>query len=304
MKKDLNKIFLKDDVDQLEKLLLDEKNKDIDIDIFLKKPLFTNSKYKTKIVHSCCFYGSINCLKFLYGLDFPLDIADSNGFYPFQMALLNGQMIVLDFFDDIALNYDKFKAQNFESIHLAVYSNSIPIISKFLLKGHNINLLDSQLRTPIYFSLFNETEELINFLIENGSDINIPIFNNEYILEICCKNKLFKIINLLIEKNCNPFQKTLEGLPLFFYLITLNQNEIIDYFLNSKKKININFQDEDGWTALHFAVQYKNLNLCLKFISYGANINIKTNSGFTVTRLSYGFSKKIYQFFINKGGQI
>ena len=48
-----------------------------------------------------------------------------------------------------------------------------------------------------------------------------------------------------------------------------------------KAKINLDYQDEDGYTALHYAVEcgYKEL---IKFlIDSGANLSLKTNKGHT-----------------------
>lgn len=89
-----------------------------------------------------------------------------------------------------------------------------------------------------------------------------------------------------------------------FKLIANNRIKEISNFVNSKKKININVQDEDGDTPLHIAVFMCNFEACKILLENNANIYIKDKWGQTALhRICFCMDKnnsiKIINDFLN-----
>lgn len=82
------------------------------------------------------------------------------------------------------------------------------------------------------------------------------------------KNNIDNVFQFVRLNNLNEFKKTVDRDNVNLYINEYNQNllheaisnnslDIIDYLF--KINININYQDEEGKTPLHYAVLYKNI---------------------------------------------
>ena len=75
--------------------------------------------------------------------------------------------------------------------------------------------------------------------------------------------------------------------------------EVLDYLIS--KKVDLNAQDEDGWTALHFAVMANAASSVKALLAAGAKTDIKNSDGDTAEMLAQGSKAGIKKLF-GKGG--
>jgi uncharacterized protein len=85
-------------------------------------------------------------------------------------------------------------------------------------------------------------------------------------------DKVMKLLSELGIDSCDGYLRT----PLIW--ATFHNNiELLDWLI--KNGANINHQDRNGYCALHFAGQQKNLDSAKLLIDKGANINLTDNHG-------------------------
>ncbi|KAG4087429.1 ankyrin repeat-containing domain protein [Neocallimastix lanati (nom. inval.)] len=139
----------------------------------------------------------------------------------------------------------KILNNEFKLLIKAVENNSLDVLK--ILYNHGIDLNEKQYnRTALSLAAFNGFENVAKFLVNKVE--NISDKNNFYRLSplfIALRRKNFNIIPILLETN----------------------------------KIYIDDLDNNGNTALVYAVKYGNIELVKTMVKYGANINVKSNNG-------------------------
>jgi ankyrin repeat protein len=176
-------------------------------------------------------------------------------------------------FEIFKMIYDLYISENLIDIYMnekdeygytpfihAVSINNLTII-KFLLKNRSdikINELDNNGNNAIMDASDYET---IEFLFENGSKINIENNNGERLIDNIISSPInieekHKIINYLLENGANI--RNSKGQNLLMVASKKINNETLQFLLN-KRLMDINEQDNEGNTALMYAINYKPL---------------------------------------------
>ena len=162
----------------------------------------------------------------------------------------------------------------------AVYLEQIEAIDTLLAKGADINFVDKNNRTSLYYALKsdyhvnfqNKSLNLAQYLLEKGA--KLPDDNKvlKYYLFNAAKHGQYDVAKLILEKG----------------------------------NIDITQKDKNGRNILFYAIDGGNLDLYKLFIEYGADENISDNSGTTLWDYIQKYSRssndvrKIYQYLRDK----
>lgn len=87
---------------------------------------------------------------------------------------------------------------------------------------------------------------------------------------------------------------------IFYKIVDKKENEVLQIFDNN---INVNFQDQDGNSYLHVAVQSNSINIINKLLERGAYIDIKDRYGKTPLMIAiscYNGSDELIKLLIKK----
>lgn len=192
-------------------------------------------------------------------------------------------------------------------VRLLALKGEVSILEIYLNNGGDVELIDEQDGSSLLIdasrnsNAIDNSDEIISLLLKNGANINALQCNNFNALMICI-NSLYnkgkrirafdnefmehvKIAKILIEKGINlsqvkngSKQKALRDAAEISF-------EITEMIVNALSKTNslideLNYQDNDGFTAMHTAVRSGNLETIKLLIKAGANINIPEAYGF------------------------
>ncbi len=199
-------------------------------------------------------------------------------------------------------------------LHVAVDVNNEPIARYLIEKGADINALNRNNWTPLFYA---KEKEIAKLLVEKGADIN---FNNsnftplslsllskrkevaEYLFEkgaklpelgeigstrlliASLKCGSIKFLEKYIEQGFNPFYESDTKSNLIHYASESNSTELIDDLIN--KKIPVNKTDIFGFTPLHIAALYGNTQVVRLLVEKGLDINARTREGKTPYNLA------------------
>ena len=177
--------------------------------------------------------------------------------------------------------------------------------------------------------------ELDNFNEENNSNNKtklklLELLSIQDIIDIDYVNSLFPINNMIhYNFNLNSIKSLLDkksdinelnyegGFPLYYAVKNAN-NKLIDFLLENKADVNKQFYnknfikyEKNGYTPLHIATSYLNMNICIKLINNKADPNILDIRGNKpLEKVLYNqTNSKIYKetlikYLINKGTNI
>ncbi|XP_059171165.1 putative ankyrin repeat protein RF_0381 [Physella acuta] len=138
------------------------------------------------------------------------------------------------------------------------------MIHLLINQGAALNIADEHGKTPLHYCVEKMDLDYVNILIEAGADVNITDEKQETAL-ICAAKILLQIRSMdkeMIE----------EVMKIFLTLITAEAR--------------VNVSDVAGNTALHYAVQSKNVDMVQRLIDAGADVTVSNNRGETVLHVA------------------
>ena len=125
-----------------------------------------------------------------------------------------------------------------ETAWIKAYKNGGDI--KNLLSLYDIDTIDKKSETALHYAIQNEDHEMIDLLLEKGSNVNMKTYKLETPLHLATMNQDFTTVKKLLEHKPN----------------------------------NINSVSKNNKTPLFIAIENENLDLCKLLIHHGADVNI------------------------------
>lgn len=157
-------------------------------------------------------------------------------------------------------------------IHLAVGRNNIAIIERIVKLGARLDVLDTDGTSILAYPIRQNLSEMVKSLINInkkliGSNIlNILDIENRTPLMYCVDNNRFELFDLLVSNGSDIGN-------ILLYSIE-QENESMALKSMELDGIDINRQDELGWTALNLSIRYFLNDTALALIGKGADPNI------------------------------
>lgn len=232
------------------------------------------------------------------------------GYTSLQSAASYGRLEIAEYLlnKGAKINYDPNSKGT--PLYIAIHQKKTDIAKLLLKKGADVNVVDKQKKKiPLVASINNselakllvenganvnpeiakgemsplrkainlENDELVQYLLENKANPNIPGQKNPLIEAIERKDKL-NYIELLLKHGADvnkPEEYTLKRTPLITATIKDN-TKVAEILLKAGAKVNQ--CDADGATVLHYGVDRgSNIDLIKKLITAGADVNMCNN---------------------------
>lgn len=174
--------------------------------------------------------------------------------------------------------------------------NSNEQIMKLIDSLKDINYTDENNSSILIHAIDAENDEIIEYLLNKGADINQ--FNDFGIgpLEISIIAGNIKLAKRLFEKQA--FFNTAVGITPLHVSAANGWIELIEYFINY---YDVNSSDERGCTPLYYAVQEGKFKAVKYLIKMGANIEWTDESNYNLLKCAVGESHiKIIEYLISE----
>jgi len=222
-----------------------------------------------------------------------IDIQDRNGNIPLHYAIYGMKLHYIDLLINAGSNINHKDKDGNNSLHLSVHSKNIDICKNILKNNIDINSRNLVGESSLHIACHLELEDFVDLLIDSDIDINFQDYDNEFTALSYTINRSNKtILRKLIKNGANPNLQDYYGnmslhycimdnnIGIFYELVESkyidinynlyntesklpihivlqeNPDNIIDYLKILLPKSNLNFQDVDGNTPLHYIVMY------------------------------------------------
>ncbi|WP_300721395.1 ankyrin repeat domain-containing protein, partial [uncultured Brachyspira sp.] len=286
--KDNNPLYLavKDkNTEMVESLLSQQKNININaIDINMKT-----------LLHLAIEKNNMEMVQLLLsqpGID--INAEDSRGYTPLHLAIeKNNREMVQLLLSQPGIDINAEDSRGYTPLHLAVDEKNMEIAQLLLSQQElyiNINAKNNYDCTPLYLAVKNKHIEMINLLLlQPDVQIYSENLNNPFVLAII--NKSYEIIKLLIPElntiDINTSKKDENIMNILLIWAVKHKNKKIVQLLLKQPGIDVNINDNNGYTPLHLAVDEKNMKMIRLLLSQpGINMNAKDNNGDTPLHLA------------------
>ncbi|QJT94912.1 ankyrin repeat domain-containing protein [Wolbachia endosymbiont of Diaphorina citri] len=232
-----------------------------------------------KPIHVAAENNSKSVIEFLLIKGVNVDEADKNGWTPLHYAAKFDQLEVAKFLIEKGANINAADASTAgkKPIHVAAENNSKGVIEFLLSKGVSVNDTDKDNRIPLHWASWSGNLGVVEYLIGKGANISAKDKDGRTPLDVA-KDKRYD--------NVAEFLKQTQ-LKLNEQLLTAVQGgdfKKVKDLVNrgaSLEDANIDAQDKEGKTPLHFAAQEGDFGMVQFFLDRGANIEIKDKYGWT-----------------------
>lgn len=188
----------------------------------------------------------------------------------------------------------------FSPLMFAVEKGNVKLIKELIKVGANVNTSDSKGRTPFLNANNKNIESIWSILLNNGADPNKMSSLKETPLTFACRSGNLYLVKLLLNAGIDLNNK--QAYTAFTSAVSQGDTEIVKLlldagikpnnrqdlieackqnneeilqFLLQKNSSNINYQNEEGKTALMIACETGNPTLVSLLLNAGADPNIK-----------------------------
>jgi ankyrin repeat protein len=141
-----------------------------------------------------------------------------------------------------------------------IMSNNLEGVKLLLYKGANSNIIDSQTKTPLIYSVLKKNKEMCELLLKYGANVNyVGIDKSFNPLTVSLTKNLPEISNLLLDNkiNVNTTDKFLETPVHIAIKLAYNNNineKLLDRIIH---KADLNVANINGITPLHLIIKNK-----------------------------------------------
>jgi ankyrin repeat protein len=181
-------------------------------------------------------------------------------------------------------------AENVTLLHWAAINNQTKIVDYYINKGADVNAIGGDLKsTPLQWAVRQGHLGMVVQLIRRGADYNIFDIEGCNALHLAAQFGHTAIVAYLIAKGMDMDQPDLNGMTALMwscYRITKVDPTRLLLTLGASHKVT---DSKQGNTALHWAVQAKNLTAVTLLLEAGADVDVKNaadDSPLTLARKS------------------
>jgi len=175
--------------------------------------------------------------------------------YPeFINAVRNSQYEKIRHFLDsgVSVNTIDPSSKNATALHIACQQGDIKTIKILEEYDCDFEVLDFEHLTPLFYAVFGERFEVIEYLLTKGVNLNHKDHQDRTVFYCACCQCSTKMVDFLYRKGCDINSKTkLERLPLA-KAAYFGRADVVKLLLSYKEVI-IESKDHKGRTALHNA---------------------------------------------------
>lgn len=163
-------------------------------------------------------------------------------------------------------------------LHVAVKKNFKDIVQLLIDNHASIDIKDKlEELTPLFYAIKKNNIDIAKILIENGADINTKDRYHVSPIHFVVENYYIDMLKLLIEKgvDINDNYRRRRYVPLHIAVYKGNFN-IVQLLIDNHACLNV--KNDDGDTALHHALKYKQPDIAKLLIENDIDLSMKNSS--------------------------
>lgn len=166
----------------------------------------------------------------------------------------------------------KFPARQ---LYISAKQGDLQKVIHLLVDGKDPNYVDGQSkRTPLHAAAAVGQQEICHMLVQAGANLDSFDDDQRTPLMVACENNHLDTVKYLLRAGATVSHKDIMGFTCLHLAAKLGHYDTIQYLLSRASKF-INCQDDGGWTAITWAIEYKHKEIVNLLLSRGADVNIR-----------------------------
>ncbi|KAE8679004.1 FH protein interacting protein FIP2-like [Hibiscus syriacus] len=263
------------------------------------KPADSVDSHGQSLLHIAIAQSRPDIVQLLLEFEPDIEFQSRSGSTPLEAASGCGEELIVELLLAHKANPDRSESSSRGPIHLATTGGYFEVLRLLLLKGANVDALTKDGNTALHLALNNRRRDCTRLLLANGADTGIRnTRDGDTALHIAARLGDEQMVKLLLQKGVNKDIRNKTGKTAYdvaaahghvrlFDALKLGDNfclaarkgrtDAVKILI--EKGIDIDSRDEDGYTALHCAVESGHAEVVELLVKKGADVESRTNKG-------------------------
>ncbi|KAK2713988.1 hypothetical protein QYM36_009768 [Artemia franciscana] len=253
-------------------------------------------------LHYAAEKGNLNTCQILasYGAKV-ICLASATQLTPLHFAILCDKTYVAIYLLENGADHSLKDCFGNTALHYASEKGNLDICQLLVSHGAEVNCLTSENSTPLHLATFCDKTCVTKYLLKNGADPNLKNCYYKTALHCAAEEANLDICQLLVSHGAevNFLASATQLTPLHFAILC-DKTYVAIYLLENG--VDHSLKDCFGNTALHYASEKGNLDICQLLVSHGAEVNCLTSENLTPLHLTTFCDKTcVTKYLLKKG---
>ncbi|XP_029933551.1 ankyrin-3-like isoform X3 [Myripristis murdjan] len=212
-----------------------------------------------------------------------INICNQNGLNALHLASKEGHVEVVAELIKQGANVDAATKKGNTALHVASLAGQTEVVKELVTNGANVNAQSQNGFTPLYMAAQENHMDVVQFLLDNGSSQSIATEDGFTPLAVALQQGHDQVVSLLLENDT----KGKVRLPALHIAARKDDTKAAalllqnDHNADIESKMMVNRTTESGFTPLHIAAHYGNINVATLLLNRGAAVDFKARNDIT-----------------------
>ncbi|XP_013764867.1 ankyrin-3 isoform X12 [Pundamilia nyererei] len=212
-----------------------------------------------------------------------INICNQNGLNALHLASKEGHVEVVAELLKLGATVDAATKKGNTALHIASLAGQTEVVKELVTNGANVNSQSQNGFTPLYMAAQENHLEVVRFLLENSASQSIATEDGFTPLAVALQQGHDQVVSLLLENDT----KGKVRLPALHIAARKDDTKAAalllqnDHNADVESKMMVNRTTESGFTPLHIAAHYGNINVATLLLNRGAAVDFMARNDIT-----------------------